>query len=369
MNKIGWMGEFINPAMELTFRKSEWSGLRKRMIFSSFVGGVAYFSAIVSDYMTVTSEAMFIEMFMMRLSVLLIALTVSVFGFLLKGYTRALNVAICALLLSVLLGESAELVIKLNAMEYAGIPAISVLVLLFYLSFPPRFIWLLAVCLIGSASFVITSALLGYAALDYIYTSLLYFLVVNGFGAYVYLQFYIMRRREYYALKELERYAEIDGLTQVYNRRKVLELGDDEVGDANNSGQATSVIMIDVDNFKSVNDTYGHTVGDEILQEVARRCRYTLREIDIFGRFGGEEFVVFLPQTNINDAFIIGERLRSEIYDAHFKTTKRSLHITISLGVSALTKEKETPRKLLERADEALYSAKETGKNKIVMMA
>ena len=369
MNKISSMGEFINPTMELAFRKSEWSGFRKRMIFTSFVGGLAYFLALVGDYMTATSEVMFRDLFIMRFSVLLIALAVAIFGFLLKKHTRALNVAICSLLLSVLLGESAELVIKSQTMEYVGIPAISVLVLLFYLSFPPRFIWLLTVCLLGCTTFLITSALLDHASTDYIYTNLLYFVVVNFFGAYIYMQFSIMRRREYYAIEKLKKNAEIDSLTQVYNRRKVLELGDGDVDDANNRGQKYSVIMIDVDNFKNVNDSYGHAVGDQVLQEVARRCRYALRDIDIFGRFGGEEFVVFLPQTNIMDAFIIGERLRKEISDTSFETSKSPLFVTISLGVAALTKAKETPGKLLELADEALYKAKKTGKNKIVKMA
>ncbi|MCF7503589.1 MULTISPECIES: GGDEF domain-containing protein [Vibrio] len=366
MKKIGWMGEFIDPVMELTFRKSEWNGFRKRMIFASLVGGTAYFLAIIGDFLTITSEPMFRNLLIMRSSVLLIALAVSLLGILHKKHTRALNIGVCVLLFSVLFGESGELAIKGEIMDYVGIPAMPVLILLFYLSFPPRFIWILAVCLIGCATFSITSILLGHASPEYIYTTLLYFIVVNVFGAYVYLQFSIMRRREYSSLEELKRNAEIDGLTQIYNRRKVLALGDDDIDNANNCGHEYSIIMIDVDNFKSVNDTYGHAVGDEVLLDVARRCRNALRDDDILGRFGGEEFVVFLPKTNLNDAFIIGERLRSEISDTPFKTTKTSLLITISLGVAALTKAKETPRKLLEMADQALYTAKETGKNKIV---
>ncbi|MGY5451844.1 GGDEF domain-containing protein [Agarivorans sp. MS3-6] len=365
MDKVGRMGEFTNPMMEMAFRKKEWEQLKQRMIFASFAGGLAYFFAIIGDVMVTNSESMLRDLLIMRSSVLLIALAVGVCGFFLKEYTTLLNKIICGLLFFVLLGESAELTIKAELFEYVGIPGVSILVLLFYLSFPPRFISVLAVCLTGSSLYLFTCALLGYASVNYIYTSLLFLLVVNGFGAYVYLQFSILRRREYSALEELKKNAEIDALTQVYNRRKVLELGDGEIGKANNFGHQYSVIMIDVDNFKSVNDIYGHAVGDQVLLEVATRCRKLLREDDIFGRFGGEEFVVFLPRTNINTALVIGERLLSEISSAPFETNKGSLLVTMSLGVAALTAAKEAPRKLLEMADEALYEAKKTGRNKV----
>ncbi|GIU51491.1 hypothetical protein TUM4249_16630 [Shewanella sp. KT0246] len=179
------------------------------------------------------------------------------------------------------------------------------------------------------------------------------------------MQFSTIRRREFNALEELKKNAEIDGLTQIYNRRKVLELGDNDVKNAINHGHEYAVIMLDVDNFKEVNDTYGHVVGDQVLLEIANRCRHVMREFDIFGRFGGEEFVAFLPKTNINDALMIGERLRKTIFATPFETDKVTLNITISLGVAALTVAQEAPRKLLEIADEALYTAKNTGKNKV----
>ncbi|WP_144212947.1 GGDEF domain-containing protein [Shewanella donghaensis] len=365
MNKIGLTGEFINPVIETAFRKDEWDKLRNRMVFTSFVGGLIYFLAVVGDYMIITSPPMFHLIVLMRLSVLLMSFVVCICGIKLKQYTPILNLVLCNLLLLLLLGESAELVIKGDLIEYGGIPGVSLLVLLFYLSFPPRFISILAVCLTGSGAFVITTALLGYASVEYIYTSVLFLMVVNCFGAYVYLQFSTIRRREFSALEELKINAEIDGLTQVYNRRKVLELGDNDVDNAINHGHEYSVIMVDVDNFKSINDTYGHAIGDQVLSEIASRCRNVLREFDIFGRFGGEEFVVFLPQTNINTALIVGERLRNEISATPFNTNQFSFFVTISLGAAALTEVKEAPRKLLEMADEALYTAKRTGKNKV----
>ncbi|MEH6453855.1 MAG: GGDEF domain-containing protein, partial [Psychromonas sp.] len=353
------------PDMETAFRKNDWANLRKRTIFNSFVGGLAYFLAIIGDYMIIGSEPMFNEIAVVRLSVLLVGLAVCACSIKFSGYTTRLNKIVCGFLLLLLLGESAELVIKAGLIEYVGIPGISVIVLLFYLSFPPHFIGILAVCLTGCGAFIITSALLGYASIYYIYTSLVFFLVINAFGAYVYLQFSAIRRREFCAIEELKRNAEIDNLTQVYNRRKALELSDSDIGDANNQGLKYSTVMIDVDNFKNVNDNYGHAVGDQVLIEVANRCREVLRKNDILGRFGGEEFIVFLPHTEMNTALIIADRLRAEVSDTAFKTNKCSLHITISLGVSTLTDAKETPEKLLEMADEALYTAKKTGKNKV----
>ncbi|WP_220753485.1 GGDEF domain-containing protein [Shewanella sp. KT0246] len=365
MDKIGKTGEFVNPALEIAFRKDEWEKLRRRMVFTSFVGGLIYFLAIIGDYMIMTSAPMFIDIFTMRLSVLLMSLIVCVCGLKLTKYTPVLNLILCGLLLLLIQGESIELVIKGNLVEYVGIPGVAVIVLLFYLSFPPRFIGVLAVCTTGSLTYIITSAVLGFASIEYIYTTLLFLVVVNCFGAYVYLQFSTIRRREFNALEELKKNAEIDGLTQIYNRRKVLELGDNDVKNAINHGHEYAVIMLDVDNFKEVNDTYGHVVGDQVLLEIANRCRHVMREFDIFGRFGGEEFVAFLPKTNINDALMIGERLRKTIFATPFETDKVTLNITISLGVAALTVAQEAPRKLLEIADEALYTAKNTGKNKV----
>ena len=366
MNKIGWTAEYIDPVTEIAFRKYEWNELRRRMIFTSFVGGFAYFLAIIGDLMVVTTQPMITQIVAVRILVLSIGLLVCVFGIVFgRAYTPLLNKMICGLLLLVLLGESAELVIKADLVEYVGIPWISFLVLLFYLSFPPRFISVAVVCFIGCSTFLITCILLGDAPQYFIYTSLLFFLVVNVFGSYVYLQFSSIRRREFMALEELKRNAEIDGLTQIYNRRMVLELGVGEVGHANNCGYEYSVMMIDVDNFKNVNDTYGHAVGDTVLHEIANRIRVVLRDKDIFGRFGGEEFVVFLPHTNLSTAYSIGERLRSEISTTPFKSKDLSLPLTISVGIAALTTAKETPAKLLEMADKALYSAKNTGKNKV----
>ncbi|WOT04424.1 GGDEF domain-containing protein [Shewanella youngdeokensis] len=369
MNKIGRMGEFVNPEVEIAFRKYQWVELRRRMLFTSIVGGLIYFFAIIGDFMTATSEQMFKEMATIRFLVLFIAVCAFLRGIFARKYTSTLNTVICWLQFALLFGESAELVIKSEQISYGGIPGVSVIVLLIYLSFPPRFISVLAACLIGCGTFVATVFVLGHASLEYLYTSLLFILMANGFGAYVYLQFSIMRRREFTAIAELRRNAEIDSLTQVFNRRKVLELGDGEVINANYNGHKYSVIMIDVDNFKSVNDTLGHAVGDEVLIEVARRCRSVLRDVDLFGRFGGEEFVVFLPKMDIHTALAVGERLRTEIASQPFITNKQPLDLTISLGVASLTPMKETPSRLLEFADEALYRAKSTGKNKVLASA
>ncbi|RKF18711.1 GGDEF domain-containing protein [Alginatibacterium sediminis] len=365
MSKIDWMGEFIDPEIEHSFRKYEWNELRRRMMFASFAGALAYCLGLIGDYLMISSESMFREIAVIRISILIVGLMVSLLGYFLDKYSPVLNKAVCILLLLVLFGESAEIAIKSELIAYVGIPGSSVLVLLFYLSFPPRFKDVMAVCVIGCSTFLITCWVLGYASLEYIYTSFLMFLVVNCFGSYVYIQLSTVRRREYCALEELKKNAEIDGLTQVYNRRKVLELGDGEVELANNYNHDYSVIMIDVDNFKGVNDMYGHAVGDQVLAEVANRCSKVLRDVDIFGRYGGEEFVVYLPYTNLSTTLVVAERLRSAIADATFETSRIPLHMSISLGAATLSKEKQTPRKLLELADEALYTAKNTGKNKV----
>ncbi|WP_117193942.1 PleD family two-component system response regulator [Rhizobium terrae] len=162
-----------------------------------------------------------------------------------------------------------------------------------------------------------------------------------------------------------------DGLTGLNNRRyldnhlKVL------FNRAAARGRALSVCITDIDRFKSVNDTYGHDAGDEVLREFAGRIRSTVRGADLACRYGGEEFVVVMPDTDAAAAAAIAERLRS-IVESHpfaLKTAGVMLNITASLGIACNTHGAETPEQLLKQADRALYEAKNSGRNRVVAAA
>lgn len=165
--------------------------------------------------------------------------------------------------------------------------------------------------------------------------------------------------------RESQNQAITDALTGVHNRRGIFQLGEIEVKRSRRIHRPISVMMLDIDHFKQVNDRYSHAVGDQVLRMVAQRCLKALRGVDLIGRYGGEEFIILLPETNLAGARIIGERLRRSIMDSAFQTDAGEIYITSSLGIAESGK-KETLDQLVQRADAALYQAKNTGRNRVV---
>ncbi|MEM6461041.1 MAG: PleD family two-component system response regulator [Pseudomonadota bacterium] len=162
-----------------------------------------------------------------------------------------------------------------------------------------------------------------------------------------------------------------DPLTGLYNRRYLDSHMQLLIERSIARNRLLSVLAIDLDRFKAVNDTHGHDAGDEVLREFARRMRQTIRGIDLACRHGGEEFIIVLPDTDGSTAQKVAERLRREIADVPFRVGRdtRHLNITASMGVATLTRTDETPSTLLKRADVALYEAKARGRNRVVAMA
>jgi diguanylate cyclase (GGDEF)-like protein/PAS domain S-box-containing protein len=158
-----------------------------------------------------------------------------------------------------------------------------------------------------------------------------------------------------------------DYLTGILNRRAFFELAGPELERSRRYNHSLAFILLDVDNFKKVNDTYGHLVGDKVLQEMARICQQSLREVDRFARYGGEEFIAMLPETTLDGAQQTAERLRSLVDCTTVNTRQGSVKITTSLGVVVFqpTDELTTLDRLLGQADQALYQAKRLGRNQV----
>jgi len=165
------------------------------------------------------------------------------------------------------------------------------------------------------------------------------------------------------AKKELEIISTIDRLTNIANRRKLDEYLSLEAETAQRYDRPLSLFMIDIDHFKKVNDTYGHQIGDYALQSVAKLLKDNIRNTDIVGRFGGEEFMVICPETDQHAASVLAEKLRLEINNYHFETIN---HITISIGVAQI-QNTNTISEWIERADKALYRAKGEGRNQVAV--
>jgi len=159
----------------------------------------------------------------------------------------------------------------------------------------------------------------------------------------------------------------MDSLTGLYNRRYMEGHMRTLVQEAIQRGKPLSVLVADIDYFKAVNDAHGHDAGDRVLKDFANRLRENIRGIDLACRFGGEEFVVMMPDTDLAKAYIVGERLRQRIANEPFQLTQdKQMSITSSVGLAALEGVDDTPEALLKRADQALYSAKRDGRNRVV---
>jgi diguanylate cyclase (GGDEF)-like protein len=162
-------------------------------------------------------------------------------------------------------------------------------------------------------------------------------------------------------VEELRFLAITDKLTGIYNRLKLDEVLTAEILRAKRYTRPLAVILIDIDQFKLVNDTYGHLIGDTVLKEVSSLLNENMRESDFVGRWGGEEFLVINPETTIAGALVLAQKLRKVIAEYAFAPVGR---ITISLGVASLV-EGDQEDELLRRADEALYRAKNHGGNRV----
>lgn len=182
----------------------------------------------------------------------------------------------------------------------------------------------------------------------------------------------INQKKLYDAFEELERQRSIlyqssitDYLTEVHNRSYVITMFEQIFLDARHYGQALSCILLDIDDFKNINDTYGHLIGDEVLKAIAQQIAHQLRKTDLIGRYGGEEFLIVLPSSNLTEATKVAEKIRLAV--EQLKISKDHLSVTVSVGVcdnqlgSLLS-----PHAMLHKADLALYEAKNGGKNRVI---
>ena len=170
--------------------------------------------------------------------------------------------------------------------------------------------------------------------------------------------------------QELERLATMDSLTGLYNRRYLMQAGAHELARMRRYGSTMALMLLDVDNFKDINDTWGHPVGDQVLVGLARVMDSIVRDQDTVGRLGGEEFAIMLPETDAEGGAVIAERMRAAVQADGMATTEEGVvvRITVSIGITTLAPENDSDsfEAALVRADKALYRAKDSGRNRVV---
>lgn len=165
--------------------------------------------------------------------------------------------------------------------------------------------------------------------------------------------------------KQAEKQARIDHLTGLFNRRHFIELAERELLHSARYKRPLTLLTFDIDHFKTINDTWGHSVGDAVLQKIALLSRDSLRDVDILGRTGGEEFAVILPESGATEALCVAQRLCATISDAQFDLS--DVQVTISVGLAGLNGRELSLDGLLHEADQAMYSAKRLGRNRVVV--
>lgn len=167
-----------------------------------------------------------------------------------------------------------------------------------------------------------------------------------------------------FTTNELRQLAEIDSLTSIFNRRAFFTLLNKALHQSQRTGMGLAVLVVDLDHFKSINDTYGHQGGDEVLRHFVQTATQCLRQQDVMGRLGGEEFAIFLPGVDAKGAQVVAERLRAAVASRPAALQQGSHALTISLGLT-LCVPGDTPDTALHRADQAMYQAKERGRNRV----
>jgi len=167
--------------------------------------------------------------------------------------------------------------------------------------------------------------------------------------------------------EELHQISITDGLTGLFNRNHIMELLGREKSHAQLTHGRLSVLMIDIDYFKKINDTYGHPVGDTVMVRLAETLTASVRECDFVGRYGGEEFIVILPDSTVDNALITAERIRKNVGNLQFIEDRESFSVTVSVGVAGFPDNGERTESILTQADNALYQAKDEGRNRVVM--
>ena len=160
-----------------------------------------------------------------------------------------------------------------------------------------------------------------------------------------------------------------DTLTGLYNRWYVMEKIDSEMNRSLRSGSPVSVLMLDIDHFKNINDSFGHTAGDSVLRTFGQVLRDSCRVYDVPGRYGGEEFCIVLPDTRIDNTTVVAERIQERLAASRFEIGEQSISVTASIGIAGMDSpsgnEMVTSSALIDRADRALYSAKNRGRNRV----
>jgi len=377
-------GTFKSIDLESHFQDENNSQNRRRMIVACIFTSVAYFLGLIGNKIELGYGNEFTVMLILRLVILFLGLFAA-FTAWKQSISRYLPAAMMIYMISVGVSESVEAVFQFDNTTGVLIPLTLIIVLMYYLFISLNLTIAFFPSVFMSVSYTVSLAVFTEAPLELVITLAVFFLLANLYGVYHIIVFRRLRRSEFYASvsqenlnKELQKeiiirqkaeeqlveLATIDEMTGVYNRRHFMEEFRKEFRRSSRYGSPVSLLMIDADHFKNINDMHGHDVGDAALKVLAKTVASILRDTDIFARFGGEEFVALLPDTKINMALEVAERICGATAAAPVVFSDGTKSITVSIGVTSLCEKINTVEEMLKVADLALYKAKDSGHNR-----
>ena len=361
---INKLGEFNDPKTESTFRNDFFQTYKK---FSSLIIGIIgamILLFVVFDFYITNNK----EFLPITLTIRILAFLVCMFSSFMIVKTKNANlIQLLIVIAHSVVVIAFQSILFINSNHSLQSQFLIFILIIFAISLTPSrwIITLIFVPLVVAIFSALVPTYIPVATLDVgAWIECIVYLVISGtIGIFFCYSLQILWRKQFISKLELQESSITDSLTQIYNRYKFDSLLNFQVKNSLLTGNTFSLIMYDIDNFKTFNDKYGHMVGDKILISLARIVSDNIRKTDYFARWGGEEFVVLLPDTEINAAHIIAEKLRVLIAT---NDVSMDLRLTVSLGVAGFTPNDDVDS-IIRKVDSALYQAKKEGKNKVIV--
>ena len=380
-----WLAEFSDRDMEASFQNHVQTILTRQLRTALMVWGVLLMLFAIPDYIALGLTRSFYYLLGYRIAMLMVLLT---FTLMITPATSIFRISypVMWFIIVYLSGFMLFFIYRPDAVYLViGVLMIQLLALLVFI--PIRFIMAFYAAVYAVICILLTRFVLG-TTMENMIALFIILLLPVGVGALTANRLGMMHRREFalWAMtqkinrqleNEIERrikletvlkeLAATDPLTGLYNRREYDLLFKHEIERAKRMNTPLSVGIIDLDHFKKINDTYGHSAGDEVLKQTAVLFRENLRSMDIIGRWGGEEFIILLPGIAIDQANLTGNRLLQALESTNIDAGTVSIKITATIGLTQLLRD-DNMDKVIRRADDALYKGKEAGRNRVEIM-
>jgi len=378
-------GSFKEKTAENQFVNQQWFSHSQQIWITSLITGSAYLTGIYGDMATLGNTDKFHFMITARILTFISAMILSAASF--KKINGKISQRLLFLyFLFITASECFEVILK-PELARQGMPLLILIILFFYIMYPVQLRYAITGSLLSVISytfilifvldvpFYLSSPVI--IALLLVFTLSFYF--VKNINRAHSMEDYAMMQQLYLNVElqkeiqerkkvqdKLEALATIDGLTKIYNRRYFSELADREIQKSRRTGREIMLLFMDIDHFKKVNDKWGHDTGDKVLVKISNTCLRSIREIDLVGRLGGEEFAFLLPEINIENAVLTAERIRKLVEEASIIVGTETIKVTVSFGVAAYDSNNcDSLDALIKKADTALYKAKENGRNRV----